>query len=261
MYSSTSEGNIAGTFDVGTYNSLMDLGQADAHFREASEMDQFFHEAGTLILDHKLEAIVGICLLHKHNLLRDGEVMIEQLETMGDRPALIMARQSQGTQVNSAPVIWKLASDQQRFSPIEYSTTETAHASHERLMAASGFFRDFQALLVRYGYQDLIGVAVRRAGELKCSEEESVVERCHPTRIANVLTAERVLPEDESRMIRTNWSFERKWLMVSGQVTTKCVPGGRCESYCQATGSGQEHLKSHQGEKWHETVHEDDTDQ
>lgn len=233
---------IPDTFDARIYNSLMDLGEANTNFKKASEMDQFFHDAGTLILDHKLEDYVGLCLLHKHNLVEDGELMIEQFETVDEQPALVMSLQPQDAPFSKWPAVWKLGSDQQSFSPVEYSTTETARAGHERLMAAIDFFRGFRSLLTHYGYENLLGAAIRRSGELKRSEDESIVERCHPTRVANVLTSEEVSPEDEPGMIRTNWSFERGY---GAQTAAQCVEV-KCEQRCQPTGTGQPHLESHQ---------------
>ena len=218
-------------FQHTVYNNLPLIGEADQLLNVHTDLDEFFQAAGELICRFNLESHVGIGLLHKHNAVGQDQLMVEDPEDIRPgKPALVMALTEKSTAGNYVPVLWKLEGTNQQagFVALEHSRCEAAHTGHNLLINCPEFLAEFRNLLLDFGYESILGLTIMRAQTLQRKAGETYIERSHPTRIANVMTASTQLKEQATRLIRTSWSF-RKGTGVNGALMTECEAMTKCE--------------------------------
>lgn len=213
------------------YNSLPLIGEADQLLNGQTDLEDFFRAAGELICKFDLESHVGIGLLHKHNTVGRNQLMVENPEEIRPgKPALVMALTEEETGEDYVPVLWKLqGTDQQAsFVALEHSRCAEAHAGHRLLVNRPEFLAEFRKLLLDFGYESILGLTIMRVQSLRRKAGETYIERSHPARVANVMTASTQTKEQATRLIRTSWSF-RKGATVNGALMTKCEAMTQCE--------------------------------
>lgn len=219
---------LSNSFDPALYNALPPVVSADKTFSEKTDAGLFFESAAELVCRFDLEKYIGVCLLHNHNKLEDGEVMVESFEYLGDgRPALVMALTKSPESREIVPVVWKLqkVSGKHRFIPLEHATQEQAKVGYQRLVENQTFLSEFKSLLLEFDYQDIIGLTILRDDVLPKKADEHLVERIHAKRVANVVTAEQRTDETPDNFVVTNWFFVKRM----ANAGSECVKGV-CES-------------------------------
>ena len=243
------QSTLFGSFESEIYNSLADLEPANNTLLGKCDAEEFFEKAGNVICDYNLQGDVAICLLHKHNFTKENEIMLESRETIANKPALVMEPLVQeGITVDYTPVVWKFSSKLGLFSPLEHTTESSVKTKYKNLMKNPAFLADFRDLLLKFNYEDIIGLSILRVTNLEKKEDEIYVERSHPTKIANVVMADYVPEAASNTLIQTNWSFEREWNELTSQNELACKIKKTCQTFCQPVGTGQKHLKSHQSQ-------------
>lgn len=230
------------SFDPTLYNQLPLVGEADALLNGQKDLEKFFQAAGELICGFNLEAYIGVGLLHKHNSIGPNQLMVENIEEIRkDKPALIMELVTKAAGDNAVPVVWKLQNSQSTspFVPLEYSTCDQAKTGYAQLMSQPEFLEKFRSLLLDFGYESILGLAVMRVQALKKLPGESYIERSHPTRTANVMTSSTQLSNVSSKLLRTSWSFKKE-VGLNGALMVKCEAPTLCE---EPTEPGGPHIE------------------
>ncbi|KID97318.1 hypothetical protein MAJ_06693, partial [Metarhizium majus ARSEF 297] len=97
-------------YSVEEFNNLFDFGDALPKFDNLNGQKVANVDMRELFRRHGVDKILGLCLVHKHSLLNDGERLTDVRGT--SNPLTFNAGQ---------PSIWKFNADGQRLAPLEYS--------------------------------------------------------------------------------------------------------------------------------------------
>lgn len=215
-------------FSPSVYNSLPAVYDADEVLNAKPERAAFFQEVGDLICRHELDAFVGVSLLHKHNDVGEGQIMVEHYdESTYDRPALVMQRVAWEEMPARVPVVMKVGGDGASLLPMEHSAIAPALDAYGKLSEKmEAFAPAFCDVIRKYGYEDLIALCIRRESVLSLGTGEELLEKTDVARVANVTAAEQIAPG--ARSVPTTW-----WFVPSegGSETRKCnscEEGRRC---------------------------------
>ncbi|HEX2059962.1 MAG TPA: hypothetical protein VHK90_04415 [Thermoanaerobaculia bacterium] len=206
-------------FSPSVYNALPAVYDADEALAAQAERAAFFQEVGDLICGHELDAFVGVSLLHKHNTVDDGQVMVEHYdESRYGRPALVMQRVAWDERPDRVPVVMKVGDDGASLLPIEHSSIAPARDAYGRLDEKLAVFAPaFCDVVRKYRFEELIALCIRRESVIPLADGEELLERSDVARVANVTTATTIAPG--VRNVTTTW-----WFVPSegGSETRKC---------------------------------------
>lgn len=235
-------------FSPAAYNGLMDVSTADRRLWSRQDREAFFQEAGTLICENGLQESVGLCLLHNHNAVAEGHIMVESFETdTYATPALVMAHTPRDQARQPVPVALKVGDG--GLLPLEYSSVDLAHRNYRLLQeAGEDFVAAFCDVVTRNGFEDLVGLSVLRVDALDRQPDEELVERTDSARVANVLRAHDTVEAPNINHVQTSWVFDKVEATAASNCVTKCL--AKCATKCEAPNSPEEpHLEEHLGQE------------
>ncbi|GEM_PF-2454409 len=213
-------------FDVGTYNDLRSVEDADTTVRadgENSLRTRFLREAGRVICAHDLETRFGIALLHQHYHCFAGERNVESEQNVAGERALI-ARPVSEPNSDESPTIWKLGGA--KFTPVAMSTDPVARELGVGAEIPADFLEAFARLTAALHTEELFGLAVverdlyRQAAETELPLEFSdIASRCSSTFL-------RPRSDERRNSIATSWTFEK-----TPDLASSCSTTTRCECW------------------------------
>jgi hypothetical protein len=194
--------------NIATYNSLEPVETIDERLTRAGR-DRVLQELGKIIVSHRLHEVIGVRLLHRHNDLALGEIMLEREELDSTRSWCLTTVATLKAEVPSdyRPNSWKLCDD--RFVPIEFSFDPEAVLAVAAVDQRFAFHTEFARVLQELGADNILGpwVAPRSFYRYCPGHDAILLESCDSARRANILRygdpAQHAL-----RLIETTWVFQ-----------------------------------------------------
>lgn len=225
-------------FDVSLYNGLPLVFAADAAVKSNEKFDDFLRVAGALIVEAGLANIAGVFLLHRHNVLKEENLMLEEYGWFRQEPALITHPANANKYGKIAtPTRWAIVDS--TYIPVEYSIDEDLHANFETLSRNRDFLNKYANAVAKYGFAGNLGLCIFDR------------DYFHQDRAGNILVEESSL-EEESNIVfwtkrenYTNNLIETVWHFASDVSGPDCVP--LCSQYCAQYSPGHaiEHYPNH----------------
>ncbi|MCH8032263.1 MAG: hypothetical protein IH950_00715 [Bacteroidetes bacterium] len=208
-------------YDPAMYKLLPDVGQA---FNEFTKTGIRLQSVGKIIRSHRLEGIVGLCLLHSHFEIAVTERLIQahvgsQLRTT--------PREIEDNLVE--PYIWKFslshdgAGSKYMITPMEFvdKNLSLATSYFTILMEKQDFLDEVADELSKLNMLDRIGICLLHECETLGIDSGVVIETIHiENERAQVLEAADKSTEISS-LIPTLWTFKEK---SYGRFCKRCVP-------------------------------------
>ncbi len=189
-----------------TYNNLPDVEWADEKLNSLNKTE-ILATLGDIIVRHKLEFLIGIRLLHNHNLIDDSELMIEKEELIDDSYCLTtIASKKENSTYNVASNSWKLCNG--NFEPLEFSKDLMVIAESDVMISKNHFFKEFGNNLIELGVDNILGPCIIRRhffGDRKTSDSALLVETSDELRRANILRFDNASNYDTNSLIQTTW--------------------------------------------------------
>ena len=150
--------SIQSSIVVKTYNHLPDVFEADRDLT-AFGRDIAVDALLQVIRTHSLDSSVGLRLLHKHNLIGEGELMVEDAVVDDNGFALITRASSASEECSGiVPNSWVLTDA--GFIPMEYSNDTLIQDSTICPKTRPEFFAELATVLRKLGLSGLIGAAL-----------------------------------------------------------------------------------------------------
>jgi hypothetical protein len=190
------------------YNLLADVEPADEQL-SALNKAKILNTLSEVICKHGLEEWIGIRLLHRHNGLTGGEIMLEAEDRISEQDLALttMARSLSGIKQKFAPNSWMAEAG--RFFPLEYSQDPAIAQGRDFLEENRDFFKDFEAVLTAYDVTGLLGPCILRRNffdQRKPAAPAILVETSDETRRANTVRFVEDGQYDWNKMIQTTWT-------------------------------------------------------
>jgi len=137
------------------YNELPSVETAYSKVMGLSNFESFFNEVQQLAFDHDVADHVAIRLAHRHWLVSENEVMLEQPMVRDQKPALVTkATKKELVPVHVAPVSWLFNGE--KYENCEFSSDEQTIKAFEIVKEKSDFFEQFLAIAKKYHYESLL---------------------------------------------------------------------------------------------------------
>lgn len=233
MYTLASHADISKS-----YNQLDDVSIADDQLTALGRRD-CLDSLMAVITKFKLEQIVGVRLMHKHNVINSHEVMVEEefFDDQGFGLATYPAKSIHPPRyfaVNS----WQLTQD--GFVPCEFSNASLLTNGGINPAEFNEFFEEFKQVLIDKGVQDILGPCVHYSDvvEEHCSDSNTIL-----LETTNYAERTNVLRFESMEKVQTMLTRETKWA-ASQSNSNDPKSTAKCKCVCSVAPEGG-HLGTH----------------
>jgi hypothetical protein len=193
------------SYDHHAFNRLSTIEEANAALQLTEKLQIAFAVLGPRFIKHNMHDHWGICLLHKHWPLRDGEAPIHvQTTTPAGREWSCEPRTGPFT-ASSWPSVLRFDADAV-LQPLEFSTERHLEAAGDLLDNARAFQKQIGAAMREHGLEDTFGLVAIREPRSDCRLIEFTHDRTSVVR--EVPAAGFANP-----VIQTNWRFKPNTVM------------------------------------------------
>ena len=144
-------------FCVATYNSLPSVEVASDRLLSLGKTDDFLSEVSSLIASYDSVDFLGVRLIHRHNKLADGEIMLEEFKYDEGEPAIITSNKSIDTE-GSVPSSWIITPSGLR--AFEYSTDVSSLAGFKYLSEHPETLKIVISTLQKYDLESYLAPSV-----------------------------------------------------------------------------------------------------
>lgn len=146
-------------FCVRTYNSLSSVEAANAGLLESGNLDSFLAEASSLVSAYDSVDFLGVRLVHKHNSLVEGDIMLEEFTYDEGEPALVTSDKSITTE-GAIPASWVMTPTGLR--AFEYSIDSAVSSGLQYLAEHPEFMSILASTIQKYALESHLAPAVLR---------------------------------------------------------------------------------------------------
>lgn len=239
---------------IDAYNALPDVIDADRWLERQGRRD-ILDRLCAIILDHGLQRVYGIRLLHSHHPVYAGEAMVEDREVLDDdgealtTRAVAIARCGTRVAANS----WRLVDG--GWLPVEYSA-DALVLDTDPIERHPAFAAEFAAALEAAGATGKLGLCAARrrfydfhAGDAR-ARGHALLETTDAARRANVLRYADVTGYPPENLIQTIWLA----MAEDDDSGNKCLP--LCGIHCAILVlCGEDNSGGHTKEIGHDSSH------
>jgi len=137
------------------YNKLPSVENAYSKVMNLNNFEGFFSEVQQLALECDVADYVAIRLAHRHWLVSEDQVMLEQPMVRYQKPALVTkATQKELVPVDVVPVSWMYNGE--KYEKCEFSSDQQTIKAFEMVKERSDFFQKFLDIARKYHYESLL---------------------------------------------------------------------------------------------------------
>jgi hypothetical protein len=216
-------------FCVATYNGLPSVEAANAGLLSLGKTDDFLTEVSDLIAGYDSVNFLGVRLIHQHNTLADGEIMLEEFKYDEGEPAIITSNKSADTE-GSIPASWLITPSGLR--AFEYSTDVSSLAGFQYLNEHPETLRIVTSTLQKYGLEPYLAPSILMLEAFRYFEPSDhlvetsrIVEKGGREIHENVVKG---VPSDAFSaldVIKTSWGINQEAKELGCVVRTWCSVG------------------------------------
>ncbi len=202
-------------FDRDTYNSLPSVAIASRNLERNGNLEKVLEEGKKTVSDYDSVDFMGVRLLHRHNLLDLGEVMIEEFQTYEEAPALVTRNSSVDVSFEGKPASWM-----GKFGGtfvFEYSTDKNVKEGFRYLKEHPSLFLQIKGILQSYDLEDILAPAiVSRSVMPLFGDTDRLIEfgkrrkTERGTEYRSILQNIPLNKQGNSNIFMTNWGFVGK---------------------------------------------------
>ena len=144
-------------FNHRTYNALPLSAEADLELNKNGNLNKFLEDATPVAEKYNLSDSIGFRLLHRHEILEEGKVMVESFGHWRELPAFITTPEKEDTP-KTYPASW--AYDTSGLKVFEFSTDPEVKKVAKQLGVHRGFFEEMKEVLVKHQLEKILAPAV-----------------------------------------------------------------------------------------------------
>lgn len=192
------------------FNSMLDIEDA-YQLSKVRDINKFLELASSIATKRKIDSRIGCFILHRHNLLKDNEVMLRgERVNLGGKAGIATRATDFSHAISASPVSFKLQchSGEIALTPLEYSTIPSDRKGYEALCESKDFLLDFYKLAKEMNLDQLVGISII-SKLIPANEKEVVIERfaIHEGAHENIVSMESVDAIKHDNAIPTTWSL------------------------------------------------------
>jgi hypothetical protein len=194
-----------------TYNDLPSVEMSNTGLLNSGKSDNFLAEARSLIANYDSIDFLGVRLVHKHNTLVDGDIMLEEFKYDEGEPMFVTSNKHITT-AGGIPASWIITSDGLRV--FEYSTDVAAFSAFQYLDEHSEPLRMLRNTIQKYALESYFAPSILKLESLEnFNPSYQLVEKSRMIVNDGIKIHENIVkgvPDDVflgMNVIRTSWTI------------------------------------------------------
>ncbi len=214
------------SFRHSKFNDLPSIESANENVQLTNKLNLALSALGPVFLKHYMFNSWGISLLHKHFVIDNSEMPIQDFHIEDDRKSFVTIPRTNSFRKEYFPSVFKL--EDGNLIPLEYSTDTSAMLANKELQSNHEFVKDFYRTLVENDLDKYFGLIYGKV----VNPKYELVEFNYDERVSIL----KEVPSEEvigMKLIQTSWFFSAE--SPDGKCTTKCM------SSCSVSGSSHSH--------------------
>jgi len=215
------------SFEKANFNDLPSIEVANENVQLTDKLNQALAVLGPIFLKHNMFNSWGISLLHKHFVINDHEIPIQNVEIENNRKLFVTIPRAIKIDNEIYPAVYKLE-DFGNLIPLEFSTDTSALIANNELKNNPEFVQEFYSTLVENDLIDYFGLIYGKT----FNTSFELVEFNYEERIS-ILKEVPANEVNEMKLIQTSWFFSAE--APDGKCKSKCM------SYCSKSGENHDH--------------------
>lgn len=225
-------------FCLATYNGLPSVETANDGLLSLGKTDDFLTEVSSLISSYDSVNFLGVRLIHQHNTLADGEIMLEEFKHDEGEPAIITSNRSIDTE-GSIPASWLITPSGLR--TFEYSTDVASLTGFQYLSEHPETLRIVTSTLQKYALESYLAPSVVMLDAFRYFEpSDHLVEKSRIVRRESRKIHENVVKGVSDGVFSKLQTIQTSWQFPSDtDVSTY-----KCSRSCQSD-TGGKHWNEH----------------
>ncbi len=223
-------------FEVDAYNALPSSLVASKALERKGTLEKVLEEGKRVLQEYDSVDFMGVRLLHRHNDLKAGEVMVQTFEVDEKGPSFVTQNCALEAFPNTYPASWVLG--QRQTSVFEYSTDENVREGGQYLEEHPSLFLKIEGVLRSNQLEEVLAPSiVSRSVYPQFAESDFLMEynKTQKTesgvRYLSILrpSSEKDFKSSADQMVMTNWGFVGKPKMVGCTwYSQACIFDGTC---------------------------------
>lgn len=214
------------------YNLLPSAVEAETQVNANVNSKLALELIGNYFVKEKVNDVLSVKLLHRHNGLKEGEFMVEMEKEYQGKPALITLRDEWSGDKELIPSMVKL--DHNENIVMEYSLNDVIEKDLlekcKEQIENKSHINTVHSILKEYGLEDWLGLGIRaKRFYNRDVEGHRLYEETDIKNVMNVVTWSQA---DGDRTIQTQWIFDEKTDIADPQNWSggppRCRPYTRC---------------------------------
>jgi hypothetical protein len=232
------------SYDQAFFNGLPSIEAADSVLREENLLELAFSKLAHIFIKFGVTEDWGICLLHNHWRLEDGEIPLQSVSDCDGRKEYITVPGNLSTQHGCWPSVIALRSlAKDGFHPLEYSSDYKVQVANRILNGKQPFLEAVARALEEAHLQNLFGLFALREVSHPNYELIEYNSRERVSIVREVVAAEL----DGKKFIQTVWRFHPNLAKLDCE--------GSCFQRCAIPQGSDQHV-----DEGHTPVHRPDGD-
>lgn len=198
-------------FSHTTYNSLPLSGEADSNLKQNGRLHKFLEEVTPLVEEQGLTESIGFRLAHRHDVVQQGEKMVERFDYWKEKPSFITTIEKEDAP-KTYPASWLYTSS--GLKVFEYSSDPEVKKVIKSLSDPQKFFEKIGEIAEKYELKGILSPAILgRSSFAHFNTEQPLYELISPEPYASVLinkSLEEIEQETKNggNLVRTTWALK-----------------------------------------------------
>lgn len=198
-------------FSHTSYNSLPLSGEADLNLKRNGNLNKFLEEVTLIVEEQGLAESIGFRLSHRHDLVQQGEKMVEKFDYWKGNPAFITTIEKEDTP-KIYPASWLYTSS--GLKVFEYSSDPEVKKVIKSISEPQKFFERIGEIAEKYELKSILSPAIlERRSFAHFNTEQPLYELISPEPYSSVLinkSLEEIEQDTQNggNLVRTTWALK-----------------------------------------------------
>lgn len=207
------------------YNELPTVEDSDHQLQQRSvQFSQLVVDAERIVTKYEMEGNVGLRLIHSHFPVENGQLMVEELQSIKGIPSLVTYAQDFETakEKQAFPASWIFSENHEK-SPIVFETTTdpAVQAGIKLLKEKPEFMDEMGNLLRNTRFSSLLSIALLRKESLVAHEGEMYLE-------INETNPQKSIVQIWKNDQKPRETIQTSWVFKGANQQSGCLQVGHC---------------------------------
>ncbi len=191
------------------YNALPSLAEANLALSSSPYFEELIETVKEILVSCKLEACIGLRLIHKHFSVEKDQVAVEEFQNVEGVPSLVTSPHpwKKAIKKGALPSSW-IVSDEGDVNVFEASLDPAVKTATKLIEKNSQFFDKIKQALQKHNLHRVLSIAILERDSLVANKDQFYIEVKESEDHRNILQLQDRQSQEATTAVSTAWSFK-----------------------------------------------------